>query len=199
MPPSVPDASSSLMEQLRAHHSQGLPRLICLYAPVVVRWCRRAGVQQADAENVLQQVILAIDRGIADFQQHSAYSLHSWIYAITRTKLVDHFRTEKKHPPAVGGTDFQDHLQNVPDPNLETDSSLLNDPHSDRYVVIRRAMDLVRGEFESTTWQAFWSVVVDEQSPDEVAETLGITCNAVYLAKSRVKVRLHRELEGLFG
>ena len=60
--------------------------------------------------------------------------------------------------------------------------------------ILRRAVELVRAEFEAQTWQAFWRVVVDGRRPGDVAEELGITTNAVYLARSRVLRRLRETL-----
>ena len=59
------------------------------------------------------------------------------------------------------------------------------------------ALELVRAEFEDRTWQAFWRVTVEEKTTADVAEALGISVNAVRLAKSRVLRRLRTELEGL--
>jgi RNA polymerase sigma-70 factor (ECF subfamily) len=59
------------------------------------------------------------------------------------------------------------------------------------------ALQVVQAEFEDRTWQAFWKAVVDEQPTAGIAEDLGMTVNAVRLAKSRVLRRLRSELEGL--
>jgi RNA polymerase sigma-70 factor (ECF subfamily) len=58
----------------------------------------------------------------------------------------------------------------------------------------RRAMELIRTEFEEQTWRAFLRVTVEGQSPRDVAVDLGMTPNAVYIAKSRVLCRLREEL-----
>jgi RNA polymerase sigma-70 factor (ECF subfamily) len=52
------------------------------------------------------------------------------------------------------------------------------------------AAEQVRGEFQAPTWEAFWRTAVDHASPREVAEALGLTVGAVYVAKSRVLARL---------
>ena len=60
-----------------------------------------------------------------------------------------------------------------------------------------RAVELIRGEFEERTWQAFWRVAVEGQAAKDVAKDLGVTASAVRLAKSRVLRRLREEMEGL--
>jgi DNA-directed RNA polymerase specialized sigma24 family protein len=57
----------------------------------------------------------------------------------------------------------------------------------------QRVVEVVRAEFEPRTWDAFWRIVVEGQSPAEVAQALGLSLPAVYQAKSRVLRRLRRE------
>ena len=63
--------------------------------------------------------------------------------------------------------------------------------------VTRRALELMQSEFQPTTWKAFWENVVNERPAADVAAELGLTENAVYLAKGRVLRRLRQELAGL--
>ncbi len=58
----------------------------------------------------------------------------------------------------------------------------------------RRALELIRSEFEERSWQAFCRVVVEGQSPADVAAALGMTRNAVYIAKARILRRLRETL-----
>ena len=57
-------------------------------------------------------------------------------------------------------------------------------------------MALIRPQFESTTWQAFERTVLKEEKPAVVAAELGMSINAVLLAKCRVMNRLRREMRG---
>ena len=52
-------------------------------------------------------------------------------------------------------------------------------------------------EFQPATWKACWEFVVKDRPAAAVAAELGITINAVYLAKGRVLRRLREELVGL--
>ncbi len=62
----------------------------------------------------------------------------------------------------------------------------------------QRALELIQGEVQEKTWQAFWHVAVDDRTPADVAAELDMTVNSVYLAKSRVLRRLREELGDLF-
>ena len=56
------------------------------------------------------------------------------------------------------------------------------------------ALKVMQAEFEPSSWRAFWSMVVEGHSAAEVAQQLGISVGAVYVAKSRVLARLRQEL-----
>jgi RNA polymerase sigma-70 factor (ECF subfamily) len=81
-------------------------------------------------------------------------------------------------------------LPGVADPDLPGEAE-------ERRELVRRALALIEGEFTPATWQAFRQVVVLERSPGEVAAELGLSVNAVYLARSRVLRRLREHLTGL--
>jgi RNA polymerase sigma-70 factor (ECF subfamily) len=66
-----------------------------------------------------------------------------------------------------------------------------------RQMLAARALEIMRAEFEPATWQACWETVVSGRPAAEVASELGLTTNAVYLARSRVLRRLRCELQGL--
>ncbi len=88
-------------------------------------------------------------------------------------------------------------MHNVPDPLVAShlDGSAATD--SESRSIMRRALELVRAEFEPATWTAFWRTTVDGAVPADAAAELGVSVNAVYKAKSRVLRRLRDELDGL--
>ena len=63
--------------------------------------------------------------------------------------------------------------------------------------LFQRALDLIQNEYEERTWRAFWGVIVDDRPSSDVADELGMTANAVYLAKSRVLRWLREEIGDL--
>jgi RNA polymerase sigma-70 factor (ECF subfamily) len=83
-------------------------------------------------------------------------------------------------------------------PDVEgLDTTLELDEAEYRHHLVKQAFQLMQAEFPPLTWKACWEYMVAERSAPEVATELGITVNAVYLAKSRVLARLRRELEGM--
>ena len=88
-------------------------------------------------------------------------------------------------------------MGDIPEPDW-TDSNDGSEFDADSSIV-RRAIEVVRNEFETRTWDAFWAVTIEQRAPHDVATQLGVSPGAIYQAKSRVIRRLRRELDGRLG
>ncbi len=85
--------SSDLVEGVRRREPEAWRRLAYLYGPLVYRWCRRAGLAEDDAEEVLQKVFLTVVERIGEFRPGSAgVTFREWLRAATRHHLVDWFQ-----------------------------------------------------------------------------------------------------------
>jgi RNA polymerase sigma-70 factor (ECF subfamily) len=187
--------SLGLLERARAHDPAAWDRLVQLYSPLVDRWCRQASLQDADADDVRQEVLMAVARGLDNFRRDAAVgTFRGWLRAITRHKIANHWR---RTPPgqAAGGSDAYEQFQQIPAQGSEDTPDPATAEETD--VLYRRALHLLATEFEEGTWKAFWRVVVEGQRPADVAADLNVTRNAVYLAKSRVMTRLREEFRDL--
>ena len=187
------EPSSSLLNRVRGRDQDAWERLVNLYTPLVFEWCRRSGLQPADAADVGQQVFLAVAHGVRDFRREGG-SFRAWLRAIARNRLCDFFRTARTHSDRAEGGDAVRRLEEViGDPES-------SDPAADRAeeaLLFHRATELMRAEFEERTWRAFWLVVIDGRPTAEVASGLGMSANAVYLARGRVLRRLREEFTDL--
>jgi RNA polymerase sigma-70 factor, ECF subfamily len=86
------------------------------------------------------------------------------------------------------------------DSDIEPKAQLEDDALEEReyrLYMVGRALQLLETDFEPTTWKACWETVVEGRPAKEVAEELGLSINAVYLAKSRALSRLRTDLDGL--
>ena len=81
-------------------------------------------------------------------------------------------------------------------PVVPNDAAVLEEQEYRQYVVAR-ALQMMQTDFEPATWKACWETVVQGRAVAEVAAELGISNNAVYLARSRVLGQLRRDLGGL--
>jgi RNA polymerase sigma-70 factor (ECF subfamily) len=183
---------------VKARDQAAWERLVALYTPLIYAWCRHAGLQAADAADIGQDVFRAVARKVGDFRrERPGDSFRGWLRTITRNRILDHFSALAAHAQPDGGTEANLRLQQVAD-EIETDASVTNvSDESETKLLFRRAVELIRGEFEERSWQAFWRVVVEDQAPDMVAESLGLSRNSVYLAKSRILRRLRTEFADL--
>lgn len=166
-----------------------------LYTPLVYEWCRKAGLSATDSADVGQEVYKSVVDRIGEFVHSGRVgAFRAWLKTITRSRIADHFRRQIAAMRASGGSAALQQLREVPAPDeIETDSSIAQEESQ----LLARALELIRVDFKETTWQAFWSVVVQGRPPADVAEELGITLNAVYLAKARVARRLKSEFKGI--
>jgi len=172
--------SLSLLERAKANDRAAWDRVVYLYAPLVYGWCRRFGLQDADALDVGQNVLRSIVVKLSEFHKdRPGDSFRKWLKTITRNRTLDCFRKKNRQPEILHG-----------DVATHEDAAESAEDLTERKVVLRRALDLVRDDFEQRTWTAFWRVTIDEQLPSDVAADLGVSTNVVYLARSRVLRRL---------
>ncbi len=163
------------------------------FAPIVYRWCRRSGVSEADAPDIVQEVFATVARSIRDFERRREEgSFRGWLATITRSRVRDFLRRDSKHPTSMGGTDALNQLHAIPD---DIDSSICLD--SMESPLAKRVMEIVRTEFEEVTWRAFWMTTIESLSPAITAERLEISLASVYQARTRVLRKLRQRLSEL--
>jgi RNA polymerase sigma-70 factor (ECF subfamily) len=180
-----------LLARARDRDTEAWRRLVQLYSPLVFFWARRAGLGDADAADVVQDVWLAVAAALERFRRDSSGTFRGWLWTITRNKLHDHFRNRQAQPTAAGGTDAQHFLQTLSEQEPADETGV------HEHALLHRALELIRPEFEERTWRAFWRMTVDGRPAAEVGPELGMTTNAVHQAKFRVLHRLREEMAGL--
>lgn len=192
----MPETSLSLLDALRvAPSDESWRRLVDLYTPLIRGWLRRQGMTNQDADDVVQDVLAVVVRRLADFErQPQVGSFRSWLRTITVNCLRDFWRSPKSRPLATGTSDWQKMLDELQDPHSGV-SRLWNEEH-DRHVT-QRLLEMIEPQFEPKTWRAFQRVAVEGARAADVAAELGMTVNAVFIAKSRVLTKLRDEGRGL--
>jgi RNA polymerase sigma-70 factor (ECF subfamily) len=175
-----------LLGRARQRDPEAWARLVSLYTPLVRHWCHRGGLRAEDVEDVTRDVFKALAAGLGNFRGEGGF--RAWLRGIARHKVLDVYRGREQSPLAVGGSEAQAWLQQVTEP--------ASDPpeESDLVALYHRGLELVRGEFQPSTWQAFWRTAVQGQSPADAGAELGMSAGAVRVAKSRVLARLREEL-----
>ena len=157
-----------------------------LYTPLVFGFLQRRGLQNADAADVSQEVFRAVSRSIGGYEHREANgSFRSWLLTVTRNKLLDHASRLQRHAPATGGTQNLHILGNQPVSSEE--ESLVEREYQAR--IYETACRTVRAEFRESTWRAFWATQMEGRPNQNVADEIGISVDAVYVARSRVIAR----------
>ena len=189
------DTPLSLLDRLRyqPHDQPSWRHLTMLYTPLIRRWLLQHDTPEADADDLAQEVLLALARDLGDFDHNGRTgAFRLWVRSITVNRLRAYWRSCRSDPH--NGLD--DRLAQLEDPDSEL--GRLWDREHDEFIV-RRLMELIEPEFAPSTWKSFRLLVLEERSAADVAESLGLSVNAVLIAKSRVLRRLRQEGRGLIA
>jgi RNA polymerase sigma-70 factor (ECF subfamily) len=165
-----------------------------LYGPVVYRFARNRGLQDADAADLMQDVLRSVARNAAKMEYDPKRgTFRGWLYTVTRNKIYNFLNGQRIRPKASGDDDARERLEALP--AREEDGPDADWEREYQKRLTDRAMELVKGEFQFATWQAFWGTAVDGKPASEVGASLKMSAGAVYVAKSRVLARLRDEVK----
>jgi RNA polymerase sigma-70 factor (ECF subfamily) len=192
---SLSQTSLSLLHRAMANDEEAWSELVDLYGRRIYRWCRQAGLQSADASNVVQEVFQSVARNLFGIQKEThGTSFRGWLRRITQNKIRDHFRIRaRQHDKARGGTDALGWLMNSEAPRDSTETEPDVASCGAAFTAVKKeVVERVRAEFSDRDWRFFWRVVVDGQSAVEVGEEYGVSANAVRLVKMRILRRMRQ-------
>jgi RNA polymerase sigma factor (sigma-70 family) len=185
--------SLTLMDRLRQHPKDAgaWDRFVRRYRPKIYGWCRERGLQEADAEDVAQDVIAILTRKMASFRYDPSRRFHAWLKTITRHALSDLMARRCR---AVG---------DGPTPILETIEARADLERRIDELFDRELLDLaiarVRARVAAPTWDAFCLTTFEGHSGAEAARLLGIPVASVFVSKHRVQKMLREEIARLEG
>src|SRR5262249_4496076 len=147
-----------------------------------------------DIDDLVQEILLAVFQYLPSFR-HSGQrgAFRAWLRTIACNRARDYWRA-RQHPPPTRGRDAEEGPNQVEDPANERNQQ--RDQEHDRYV-LRCLLDLMEQEFEPSTLQAFRRLALEGASGAEVADELGLSVAAVYVAKSRVLHKIRQHAAGL--
>jgi RNA polymerase sigma-70 factor (ECF subfamily) len=186
--------SASLLEQLRQPADQvttryAWERFVSLYTPLIYHWARRLGLSPHDAPDLVQDVFVGLVQKLPDFTYDPHQRFRGWLWTVTLNQWRANRRSHRASPQVENSSQ-------VPDRAGADDIAAFDEREYQEHLA-GRALQLMRAEFQPTTWRAFWDHVVSGRPAAEVAARLGVGVGAVYVAKCRVLRRLRQELNGL--
>ncbi|MBL8819389.1 MAG: sigma-70 family RNA polymerase sigma factor [Planctomyces sp.] len=162
-----------------------------IYQPVVYRMARRRQLQDADAQDVMQQVFLSISRSIESWEPGEGQPpFRAWLMTIARNAITKALARQPRDR-ATGTTSVADILENRPAAEA-TASEILSEA---RREIIRWATEQIRSEFSEETWRLFQQTAIDGVSIVEVAKSSGRSAGSIYVARFRVIARLKEKIQ----
>lgn len=190
----APATHPSLLVRLRDRSDeQAWCEFTEIHGPLVYQLARRRGLQEADAQDLVQEVFRAVARAIENFDPDPVRgSFRGWLSRIAGNLIINVFVAQRRQPRGTGETDMVRLMEEQPEARCE-ESALFE--HEYRRRLLDWAVVRVRPAFSELAWQAFWQTGVEGKSPKVVAQTLGMSLGTVHQYKSRVVARIRREIE----
>jgi RNA polymerase sigma-70 factor, ECF subfamily len=182
----IPDTRPTLIARLhQAEDSSAWMEFCEIYEPTTYRIARKYGLQDADAREVSQNVLLAVSRKIARFDLAKDGRFRSWLAQIARNAAIDQLR--KRVKCGVGGSDFMQRLAEVPGQPKNDEEQFELEARRQQFLW---AAEQVRQQANGTAWHAFWLSAVEGLSGEAVAKRLGMSVGAVYVARCRTLAKI---------
>jgi RNA polymerase sigma factor (sigma-70 family) len=186
---STPRTRPSLLVRVRdAADDAAWKVFVDTYTPLVYGYCRRSGLQDADAADVAQEVLAQVSRSIRNFEYRPERGkFRAWLGTATRNAVSRFWKKRDRPDRAAGGSDPAAALAAAQAPAENWDGQF--NGH-----LCRSALARIRGEFDDETWHVFERVWLDDHKPGDVAVEMGRKPQWVYKSKFRVLQRFKEEV-----
>jgi RNA polymerase sigma factor (sigma-70 family) len=188
-----PATRASLLVRLRdGGDAMAWQEFVRLYAPVIYGFARKRGLQDADAADLMQEVLRSLSSAVQRLDYDPVRgSFRGWLFTVTRNKVFNFLDGRNRRVQASGDSRMQRRLE-----EHAADGALSAEWEVEyQRTLAAQAMERVKGEFQATTWEAFLLTSVEGRAPAQVAPRVGLSVGAIYVAKSRVIARLRLEIE----
>lgn len=186
----------SLLGLLRRDPSnpEAWSRFVDYYGPKIYTWCLRWNLQDADAQDVTQDVLLRLSLKLRDFQYDASRSFRAWLKTLAHHACADLYQSRGRQATAGGGNGQVERLLN----SVEAREDLVQrlEEEFDREL-LEVAMTRVRLRVAPQTWQAFTLTAMEGLSGAEVSARIGMQVAQVFVARRRVQKMLQEEIARL--
>ena len=189
-----PETRSILLAQVRSPDDrEAWEEFVQIYQPVIYRMARRRGMQDSDAQDLVQKVLMRVAGAIDRWERQPGTRFRHWLRRVARNSIL----TELSRPPKdvpLGGSDIQEFMAEQPAAASDVEQEL--DVESMREQYLRAAMT-VQADVNAETWRAFELTVIAGNSCETAAKIIGKSVGTVYAARSRVMRRLRGHIQRL--
>lgn len=160
----------------------------------------KAGLNDAEAQDVVQETVLSVAKKMHEFKYDPAVgSFKSWLLLITRRRIADHQRKQYREPPRAEPKAKQPGetatIEKIPD-SAEAAIDLIWDEEWQKNIM-DAAIERVRRQVDPKQFQIFDCYVLKQWPVKDVTKTLGVNIGQVYLAKHRITALIQKEVKRL--
>ena len=186
----LPKTRQSLLLRLSENGSEAWPEFLDVYEQAIYRFSRRRGLQDADAWDVTQDVLAAVDKKVASWEpDESKGTFRGWLFRVARNIAVDKIIEQARRATGSGDSRVGEVLTQTPQAREEETTIFWMEY---RRTLMGRAVEQIRHEFKETSWRSFLMTTVEGRSAEYAAKQLGMTVGSVYAAKFRIVARIRK-------
>ena len=188
--------SLTLLDRLQSEdHASSWLELQEVYQPLIRKWLTKYSMQEADVEDLVQEVMLTVSKEVGSFEHNGRTgAFRAWLRTILANRLLMFWRSQKKVAKVGQDSHVVREIEQLHDP--ASDLSKIWDRDHDQMVAYQ-LLQRSKKYFTPQTWECFRRFALEGEPAKEVAKRLKVSVNTVFIAKSRVLGRLRTEARGL--
>lgn len=193
----TPTTRHSLLVRLRDAGDQlAWDEFFAIYQPLIYRLARSRGFQDADASEIVQEVLLIVSRSLDSYvPQRDGGTFRGWLATVTRHHALNRLRGTA--PRAIGGTSFDRRLDQLTGDAGASEAEEREFEYECRRQTFLWAAGELKSKFSESNWRAFWMTCVEGVSVADAAQQLGMSVGLVYVARCRVIARIRETVQRL--
>lgn len=190
-----PETRESLLFQVKdPENREAWDQFALLYCPVIYRLARKRGLQDADAQDLTQQVLMAVASAIGRWERKDESTrFRHWLRRVAKNAIINAL-SRQPHDRAVGGSTIHELLDECPVCDEETEKLIELEYRRELY---RQAAEIVRADVQPETWHGFELTIMDGHSIHAAAAHSGKSVGTIYAARSRIMRRLREAIRTL--
>ncbi|QDT05246.1 ECF RNA polymerase sigma factor SigE [Rubripirellula lacrimiformis] len=195
--PSEPITRASLLVRMQdAEDREAWEDFHSVYEPIIYNMARRRSMQDADAREIVQEVMLSVSRHLQRFDASAQGTFRGWLSRITRNATIDRMRHVSVRRETVDASGVRRRMDKIAQDHAATDRSLQEEFEQDRRrQLFHWAASEVRRSTGEKNWMAFWRSSMDGLPIAAVAKELEMDEAAVYVARCRIIKRIRQHVD----
>ena len=164
-----------------------------IYTPLLYNYCKKRELAHADASDIVQDVMRSVSLAMENFEYDPKKGkFKGWLFTAVRNAISSHFRKKSRRPETVADTLVLESLESDPQ---EEEAKRWEQDYQNQ--LMGWALEKIKGEFAERIWSAFKGTALEHRSAEEVGNDLGMSKNAVGVAKHRVMMRLREKVHSI--